>query len=227
MKANNISNNFLSNNSELFSNNHSFNENENYINKKYFKLEQKQSDINASNKEEKYKIYDTIHKKAIFEKNYGEKISLYSQANQSTTSKTKSKRNLPENKKDSLSLDEYIEELKHKYEEDPIYFESMDESINKKYYLYSFCFFCHHLAFAYEDQVTCVNKCFLMKIKTEEFSQKYTLDNLLESHFDFSEGHLECNGDIILIYIDEKKKEPFFICNVCDKEILEKNEIIL
>ena len=138
MKTNNISNNFLFSNSYLFHKNHSFNENENYINKNNLKIEQKQYDINSLNKEEKYKIYDTIHKKEIFEKNYGEKISLFTQANQSTTSKSKSKskRNFPENKYNDLLLDEYIEELKHKYENDPTFYESMDKTINKKYYLF-------------------------------------------------------------------------------------------
>jgi hypothetical protein len=226
MKANNISNNFLNADSDSKQNIQIFNENENNIDSKYYKIEQSQPKINNLEKEEKYKIHDQNHKKNIFDKNYGQKISLNSQANQSTTSKTQRNIKLSKDKCKDLSLDQYIEELNKKYEEDPIYYESMDETTDKNYYLFAFCYFCDHLAFAYKDQVTCVNKCFSYDIKTEEFSEKYPLDLFLESHYDFFDFHFECNGDIIFLFFDEKKK-PFFICSVCDKKILEKAGIEL
>ena len=60
-----------------------------------------------------------------------------------------------------------------------------------------------------------------MKIKTEEFNDKYSLDNFLVSYNDFYKDHLEWKSDIIPLFIDEEKKEPFFICSVCDKLFLE------
>ena len=85
MKENNTSNNFLLNDSNTSQKNYIFNENEDNLNNKYLKIEQKEND--SLKNEEKYKIYENSHKKKIFEKNYGQKISLFSQANQSTTSK--------------------------------------------------------------------------------------------------------------------------------------------
>ena len=76
-------------------------------------------------------MYENSHKKKIFEKNYGQKISLFSQANQSTTSKSKNKGNLLEDKNSDSWLDEHIKELKKQYEDDHIFFECMDEKVNK------------------------------------------------------------------------------------------------
>ena len=73
MNANNISNNFLNADSDSKQNNHIFNENENNIDSKYYKIEQSQPKINNLEKEEKYKIHDQNHKKNIFDKNYGQK----------------------------------------------------------------------------------------------------------------------------------------------------------
>ena len=202
-------------------------ENKNNLDDKYLKIEQKHDEKQSLNNEEKYKNYDNAHKKIIFEKNYGQKISLYSQSNQPTTSKSKNKKNIIVDRKKDLSLEEYLEELKRKYDEDPIYFESMDKSNNKYYYRFSGCFFCHNLAFAYKDKVTCLNKCFTMDVQTNEFNDDYTLDNFLESHYEFYYDHIECNANIIPIYIDEKRKEPYFICYSCDKEILKKAGIII
>lgn len=127
-----------------------------------------------------------------------------------------------------MTLDQYIEIIKQKYEEDPLYFESMEKSINENYYKFSFCFFCHNLAFAYKNKVSCINKCFIMDVNTDEFNEKYLLERFLESHYEFYENyHMECNGDIIPIYIDEKNKDVFFICTVCDNEIFKKAGIVL
>ena len=228
METNRFSNNLFSNRSDSVKKRSSINENEDDLNNKYLKLELKQDENKSYNKEEKYKIFDNNHKQNIFNKNYGQKISLFKQANQVTSSKSKSKRYINENKnKNDLSLDQYIEELKKKYDENPLYYESMDKTTNKYYYRYSFCLFCHHLAFAYKDKVSCVNKCFIMDVKTNEFSEDYPLDFFLESLYDFHYFHMECNGDIIPLYINDKTKEPFFICNVCDKEIFEDVGIIL
>ena len=227
MEKNNLS--IFLNNSNFSKENYAFNENENEINisKKYLNIELKQEENNTLKNEEKYKIYENSHKKKIFEKNYGQKISLFSQANQSTTSKSKNKGNLLEDKNSDSWLDEHIKELKQKYEDDHIFFECMDEKVNKDYHLFSFCCFCYKLAFAYNDVVTCLNKCFLMKVKTSEFNYEYTLDHLISSHFEYSYYHSECGGEIIPLYINHKTGEPFFICTACDKKILEKNGIIL
>ena len=139
MKTNNISKIFPRNDSDSKQKNHIFNENENNIDNKYLKIEQKQSQINCSNKEEKYRMHDKIHKNSIFDKNYGQKISLDSQANQSTTSKTQRNINISKDNNKELSFDEYLEELKKKYEEDDIYYVGIDETMDKNYYLYSFC----------------------------------------------------------------------------------------
>ena len=124
-------------------------------------------------------------------------------------------------------LDQYIEELKQKYEEDPIFFECMDKSYNEYYYKYSFCPFCHCLCFAYMDKVACVNKCFIMDILTEEFSEKFEVDNFLDCYENFHDMHFDCNGEIIPIYINHKKKSVYFICTGCDGEILKNVGIFL
>ena len=234
MEINNNKNIFLYTDSNSQQSCYSYNIDENEINNRYKNLELKMEESDIDNKEEKYQKYYNSRKKYIFNKNYGKKISLFTQSNQDTSnkSKSKSKRNLIHKKNiehncfnketDELTLEQYIEELKKKYDEDPIYFENMDKINNIYYYRFSFCFFCHHPAFAYRDEVSCINKCFNMKIRTNEFSENYTLDNFLESHFEFCSNHMECNGDIIPLFINEKTKEPFFICTNCDNKILEK-----
>ena len=226
MKTNEISNIFLSDNTDLKQKEYFFNECENDINNKYKNYEYQQNENYSLNKEEKYKEYEIKHKKNIFNKNYKKKISLFTQSNQDTLSKTKSKKNIVPNNNNStnneLSFEQYIEYLKKKFEEDPLQFENMDETNNKYYYRFSFCFFCHHIAFAYKDQISCFNRCCTMQVRTDEFNENYTLSNFLESHYEFYYDHIECNGEIIPIYINKKKKEPYFICDVCDKKILEK-----
>ena len=238
MEVNNNKNIFLYEDSNSKQSCHSYNIGENEINNRYKNFELKMEEDNIDNKEEKYQNYLDSRKKSVFNKNYGKKISLFTQSNQDTSnkSKSKSKRNLThknniendysnsneEKEKEDLTLDQYREEIKKKYEEDEIYFANMNETNNKYYYLHSFCFFCHYPAFAYKDQVSCINNCINMKIRTNEFSENFTLDYFLEYHFEFCSDHLECNGDIIPLFIDEKTKVPFFICTYCDKEVLEK-----
>ena len=219
MKTSNISKIFPRKDSDSKQNNHIFNENENNIDNKYLKIEQKQSQINCSNKEEKYRMHDKIHKNSIFDKNYGQKISLDSQANQSTTSKTQRNINISKDNNKELSFDQYLEELKKKYEKDDIYYVGIDETMDKNYYLYSFCCYCNNLAFAYKDKVSCVNKCFLFDVPTDEFNDKYTMDRFMESFNDFFEFHFECNGEIIYLFMGEQKK-PYFICSACDTATL-------
>ena len=183
-------------------------------------------------KEEKIKEFDNFHKNNIFQKNYAQKISLFSNSNQSTTSKSKSKNKnyiIKNNNinNDEMTLDQYIEKIKQKYEDNPFYFESMDKSYNENYYKFSFCLFCHNIAFAFKNKVSCINKCFIMDVNTDEFTPKYKLDYFLESHYDFYYFHMECGGDIIPIYIDDKKKDVFFICTACDNKIFLRNGIVL
>ena len=227
MEKNNLS--IFLNNSNYSKENYAFNENENEINisKKYLNIELKQEENNTLKNEEKYKIYENSHKNKIFEKNYGQKISLSNQLNLGTINKSKSKNNSLENIDNDLSIGEYINELKKKYAENNIFSEDMNININKYYYLFSFCPLCHNLAFAYRDIISCVNKCFMLKIQTSEFNDKYTLDIFLKSYYDFCKYHLKCNGEVIPIYIDDNTKKPFFICTSCDNDIFEKNGIIL
>ena len=227
MKSNIISNNCLLNDSNISKKNYIFNENENNLNNKYLKTESKQSGNDSLKNEEKYKTCKNSHKKKIFAKNYEQKISLFSQEYQSMTSKSKKKRNLLEDKNSDSWLDEHIKELKKKYEVDHIFFVCRDEKVNKDYYLFSSCSICNNLAFAYNDVVTCLNKCFILKLKTSELNYEYTLDHLLSSYNKFSYCHSDCGGDIIPLFINYKTQQPFFICTACDKKIFEKNGIIL
>ena len=223
METNNFSNILLLNNSNYPHLNYSFNENENEntISKKYLKMELKEAENNSlKNEEEKYKIYENSHKNKIFEKNYGQKISSFCQLNPD-------KKSSLENKNDDLLIDEYINELKNKYTEEFIFSEIIDKDINEYYHLFSSCPFCHYLAFSYKDVISCINKCFIMKLKTCEFIDKCTLDYLLNSYYEYCQYHLECNGEIIPLFIDDKTKKPFFICTNCDKDIFKKNGIIL
>ena len=225
MEQNNISYNLLLINSQQKNFIYNESEEENDIIKKYLKIELNQAENYSLKSEEKHKIYENTHKMKIFEKNYGQKIALFGKKHQNKLSKN-NQENLKENKNNSVFLDEYIKELKQNYEDDPSFYDSMDELINKYYYQYSPCPFCQNLAFAYKDIISCVNKCFIFKVKTSEFSENCTLNSLLDSHNEYSYDHLECNGDVIPLYIAEKKRYYFF-CSVCDKDILEKNGIIL
>ena len=124
-------------------------------------------------------------------------------------------------------MDEYIEQIKKKYKEDPIYFESMNKSNNKYHYLFSFCFFCQSPVVACDDKVICINGCFNLPVPTEDFNDNYTLDMFLDQHHEFALEHLICYGDIIPIYVDNKNKKVFFICTKCDKDIFSKAGIEL
>lgn len=246
MENNNTNNNknvFLYTDSGSKQSCYSYNIDENKINDRYKNLELKMEGNDIDNKEEKYQQYYNSRKKCIFEKNYGKKISLFTQSNQDTSnkSKSKSKRNLIKDKiipvennynnnsydEKDLTVQQYREEIKKKFDDDPIYFESMNEENNKYHYRHCFCFFCHFPAFAYKDEVTCINKCFNMKIRTDEFDDNYTLTNFLDDHYNFYSDHFECGGEIIPMFIDEKTREPYFICNVCDGKDLKKIGIIL
>jgi hypothetical protein len=67
----------------------------------------------------------------------------------------------------------------------------------------------------------------MLQIKTSIFSDDYTLDNFNEQYYEFRKEHKLCLGDIKLIYIDPKVKKSFFICEICDKETLDKAGIVL
>ena len=103
----------------------------------------------------------------------------------------------------------------------------IDKTNNKYYYRFGFCLFCHHLAFVYKDRVMCVSKCIDYNIKTDEFDETYTLENFIDELYYFSTNHYECNGNIIPMFIDDVKKEAFFICTACDKETFDKVGITL
>ena len=230
MEEKNFSNIMLFNNSNYMQKNYSFNENENEntISKKYLKMKLKETaNDSLKNEEEKYKINKNSHKNKIFQKNYGQKISSFYQLNSSTTNESKSENNLLENQSNDLLIDEYINELKEKFNDDLIFSEIMNKNINNYDHIFSSCPFCHHLAFAYKDVVSCFNKCFMMNVKICEINDKYTFDNLLNSYYEYCLYHLKCNGDIIPLFIDDKTKKPFYICTNCDKDIFEKNGIIL
>ena len=246
MENNNINNNnnvFLYTDSESKQNYRSYNIDENQINDRYMNLSQKMEGNDIDKKEEKYQQYYNSRKKCIFENNYGKKISLFTQSNQDTSnkSKSKSKINLVQDKiiydenvyitendeEKDLTVEQYREYIKKKYEDDPLYFEAMDEENNKYHYRHCFCFFCHYPAFVYKNVVTCISKCYNMKIRTDEFDDNYTLTNFLDDHYYFYTDHYECGGNIIPMFIDERNKEPYFICDVCDGKVLEKIGIIL
>lgn len=124
-------------------------------------------------------------------------------------------------------MEEYIEKIKDKYNKEPFFFESMNSSSYKYFYLFSFCFFCQNPVVAFEDKVICTKGCYKLDVKTEEFNEHYTLDKFLDEYNDFCSNHLLCNGDIINIYVDNQEQSAFFICTQCDKEIFEKSGINL
>ena len=177
-------------------------------------------------KNEKYNELIKINKKFIFEKNYGYKIGQFQEANKSTSKKYNNNKISLKHKNESLAA--YIEHLKQKYKEHPNYFDNMNSSNNKEYFRYSFCFSCHNLAVAYQDKVICTNGCYELRINTDEFNSNYTLDMFLEEYYKFTSNHLFCDKEnIIPIYIDNEKKNTFFICTKCDKQFFDKAGIIL
>ena len=98
---------------------------------------------------------------------------------------------------------------------------------NKKHYKFSICFICQNPVIACEDKVICINRCFKFNVKTNIFNDDYTLDNFNEQYYEFCKEHILCLGDVKLIYIDPDVKKAFFICEICDKEALDKAGIIL
>ena len=107
-------------------------------------------------------------------------------------------------------------------EEDPFYF-FFPKNYNPRYYLFSFCIFCELPAFAYKDHVSCASQCFDMKVKTNEFSEKYTLEHFLKLHYEFRSKHSKCESDIKLLFIDEETKDTYFFCDKCQLKILNEN----
>lgn len=179
-----------------------------------------EEDIISNIKKKKYNEKIESHKKYIFQQNLGNKINILIKSNETTISKPKKQSSCikPENQ----PLDEYIKNIKQKYKEDPVYFESMNKTNNIYHYLFSLCFFCQHPVVACDDKVVCVNGCYNMDVKTREFNNDYTLDKFLNDHYDFTSDHLICNGDIIPVYVDNEEQYAFFICTVCDKKVFDK-----
>ena len=175
-------------------------------------------------KEEKFKEKNNSHKIYLFNAIYAKKVNSSIQSNQMTINKSKRQSIL---KSRHISLDDYIDQIKKKYEEDPIYFESMNKTNNKYHYLFSFCFFCQKPVVACDDKVICINGCFNIDVPTEDFNNDYTLDKFLDEHYEFSSDHLICNGDIIPIYVDNEEQKAFFICTKCDKDIFSRAGIEL
>ena len=174
-------------------------------------------------KEEKYTKINDSHKRIIFMKNFGEKIKNIEKSNQLNNNGKKYILIKPKN----LPLDKYLEQLKEYYFDEPIFFESMNITNNKYHYLFSFCPFCQNLVVACDDKVICTNGCYNLGVRTDEFNDKYTLDKFLESYYLYTSDHIQCNGEIIPIYVDNEEEYVFFICSDCDKKIINKFGIVL
>ena len=159
------------------------------------------------------------HKKFIFKKNYGNKVDSIYDSNKETNKKSKK---LSVLKPKNISLEEYIEKIKREYKEHPVFFESINKYNNEYHYLFSFCFFCHNPAVACDNKVICVNGCLNLDVRTEEFSDNYTLDKFLNQHYDFISDHLLCEGDVTPLFVDGEGQTAFFICNKCDKDVFKK-----
>jgi len=182
--------------------------------------------IKSKRKEENQKELMDKHRELIFKKNYGSKI--LNQLNQKTNNKSKSDiyaqiKNISRN----ISLNEYVSYIKQNFKDNPLEYESINITNNKKHYKFSLCFICHYPVIACEDKVICVNRCFKFNIKTRIFNDDYTLDNFNEQYYEFCKKHLLCYGDVKFIYIDTDRKKAFFICEICDKATLDKAGIIL
>ena len=175
--------------------------------------------IISSIKEKQYKDVINSHKKYIFKKNYENKLDTFFYSNKSTNNKSKK---LSIMKPKIIPLEEYIERIKQKYKEHPIYFEKMNKYNDEYHYLFSFCFFCYNPVVAYDNKVICINGCLNLDVRTEEFNENYTLDKFLNQHYEFTSEHLLCNGDINPVFVDGEGQTAFFICNKCDKETFEK-----
>ena len=177
-------------------------------------------------KEENQKELMNQHRELIFKKNYGQKI--LSQLNQKANNKSKylnysQIKNISKN----ISFNEYISYIKQNFKENPLEYESIDVTNNKKHYKFSICFIYHNPVIAWEDKVIWVNRCFKFNVKTNIFNDDYTLDNFNEQYYEFCKEHMLCLGDVKRIYIDPEVKKAFFICEICDKETLDKAGIIL
>ena len=121
MEANNKKNIFLYKYSNYYQNYYLNNIDENEI---YKNIELKMDENNRDNKEEKYMNYFNSRKKRIFNKIYGKKISLFTQSNLDI----------------ELTVEQYIEELKKKYHENPMHPEDIKELNNRYYYRFSLFF---------------------------------------------------------------------------------------
>ena len=152
---------------------------------------------------------------------------VLSQLNQETNNKSKygncsQIKNIPKN----ISFKEYISYIKQKFKENPLEYESIDMTNNKKHYKFSICFKCHNPVIACEDKVICVNRCFKFNVKTNIFNDDYTLDNFNEQYNEFCKEHILCLRDVKLIYINPEAKKAFFICEIfATKKLLIKREL--
>ena len=183
----------------------------------------------------KYKVKEENQRKLIdqrrelvFNRNYGQKI--LDKLNQKTNNKSKngmySKIKI-KNRSKNIPLDEFISLIKQNFKENPLDYESIDMTNTTQHYRFSICFICQNPVIAFKDKVICTNRCFNFNIKTSTFSDDYTLDNFKEQYYEFCKEHKLCLGDVKLIYIDPKAKKSFFICEICDKETLDRAGIIL
>ena len=157
-------------------------------------------------------------------KNYGNKIKGIENSNNFTNNKNNEYILI---KPENYPLDKYFEQLKQYYINDPIFFENMNITNNKYHYLFSFCPFCQNLVVACDDKVICTNGCYNFGVRTDEFNNKYTLDKFVESYYEYTSEHLQCDGKIIPIYVDNQEEYAFFICSNCDQKTLNRFGIIL
>lgn len=177
-------------------------------------------------KEENEKKLIDKHRELIFKRNYGQKILNH--LNQKTNNKSKSWIGAQiKNKSKNISMNEYVSYIRQNFKVNPMEYENINIANNKNHFRNSICFICHYPVIACEDKVLCVNRCFKFNIKTNIFNDDYTLDNFNEQYYEFCKDHILCLGDVKLIYIDTDTKKAFFICEICDKETLDKAGIVL
>ena len=93
-----------------------------------------------------------------------------------------------------------ISYIKQNFKENPLEYEIIDITINKKHYKFSICLLFHYPFISCEDKAICVNRCFKFNIKTYIFNDDYTLDNFNEHYYEFCKEHILC-VEILNLYI--------------------------
>lgn len=102
---------------------------------------------------------------------------------------------------EDASVLEYIEKIKELLSDEVTKNEFEISSLTDCHV--SVCPFCQDPAISVGNIVTCINKCFSFKVSSSFFSEKYTMDNLMDLYMQAIRKHKECKSSIELLIMED------------------------